>query len=238
MKSVYLSPSTQEKNIGVNGYGTEEVYCNHIADLMEARLKERGIAVYRNKPTMTLKEAVADSDAKKPDLHLAIHTNAMGGASAGKAQGCEVFLHRRHSPSESFAQRIFKAISEMTPWKDRGVKEGHDYFGLGKHLYETGYTDAPAALVELDFHDNGESVMWLMKNAPSLAAALCLAIEDEFDIPRIPTIDQHVISINNKLTAAGQQPLAMEYWQTHAVAGQTCDGAYVAAAFSRIANIP
>lgn len=67
MKSIYLSPSTQENNIGAGDYGTEEKRMNQLTDLIEPLLKEYGLKVYRNRPEMTLKQVVDDSNAKKPE---------------------------------------------------------------------------------------------------------------------------------------------------------------------------
>ena len=84
MKSIYLSPSTQENNVGAGNYGTEEQRMNEIMDLIENQLRGHYI-LYRNRPNMTLQQVVADSNAKNPDLHFALHSNA--GAAAGPNVG-------------------------------------------------------------------------------------------------------------------------------------------------------
>ena len=81
MSSIYLSPSTQENNVGAGSYGTEEQRMNQIMDRIEADLQGR-FTLYRNRPGMTLQQVVADSNAKKPDLHFALHSNAGGGSGA------------------------------------------------------------------------------------------------------------------------------------------------------------
>ncbi|HEY5582939.1 MAG TPA: N-acetylmuramoyl-L-alanine amidase, partial [Ruminiclostridium sp.] len=124
MYKIYLSPSTQEKNIGANNYGTEEARMNQIADILQAILVKRGYEVFRNKPTMTLKEVVINSDLKEVDLHLAIHSNAMGGGSNGKARGCMVFCHRLQGVGYEFAKRLYIELSKITPSADRGIVKG------------------------------------------------------------------------------------------------------------------
>lgn len=233
---VFLSPSTQEHNVGAGSYGTEEAYCNHLVDLMVPRLTSRGITVFRNDPFETLGEAVAKSNRLQVDLHLAIHTNAMGGTSSGKAMGCEVYIHKRGGRSEPFANMLYKMISEMTPWADRGVREGLNHYGPGKNLYETYRTTAPAALIEIDFHDRADSVLWLMRNAESLASAMCSAIEEWAGLPALPDPAQDILTINKLLTNKGETPFSLEYWKTHAKTGMTCDGGNVAEAFRRIAK--
>lgn len=45
-KIVYLSPSTQERNIGYGNYSTEEKRMNGVADVVQEILVEHGIKVY------------------------------------------------------------------------------------------------------------------------------------------------------------------------------------------------
>ena len=71
MKRIYLSPSAQENNVGAGSYGTEEQRMNQLCDLVEKKLKGR-YQIYRNRPEMSLQQIVADSNAKKPDIHLAL----------------------------------------------------------------------------------------------------------------------------------------------------------------------
>ncbi|MFR7474277.1 MAG: peptidoglycan hydrolase, partial [Christensenellales bacterium] len=52
MPRIYLSPSTQEWNLYING-GTEEYYMNLVADAMEPYLLASGISFTRNTPDMT-----------------------------------------------------------------------------------------------------------------------------------------------------------------------------------------
>ena len=233
---LYLSPSTQEHNTGAGSYGTEEAYCNRLADLMVPRLVSRGIEVFRNKPEMRLGEVVAESNRVRPDLHFAIHTNAMGGALEGKARGCEVYVFKRGGKAEPFAKILYQKISDMTPWSDRGIKEGFNHYGPGKHMYEVAQTVSPAVLIEIDFHDNAESVLWLLRNADSLASAMCAAIEEWFGIPALPDPLQDIVTINQFLVSKGEKPFSLEYWGENAKAGKTCDGGNVAEAYRRIAK--
>ena len=58
-KSVYLSPSMQENNVGVLNYGTEETRMNQIADVVQKVLQDYGVDVYRNRPEWSLGQAVS-----------------------------------------------------------------------------------------------------------------------------------------------------------------------------------
>lgn len=90
MPRVYLSPSLQEYNLYVNG-GTEEEITNLIADAMEPYLLASGIEFTRNRPEMSLGEAIVASNAGNYDLHFAIHSNAAPESLAGKLQGVDAY---------------------------------------------------------------------------------------------------------------------------------------------------
>lgn len=238
MTTVYISPSTQEKNIGVGGYGTEEVYANGIADRVQAILEAAGVKVRRNRPGMTLGQVVADSNREPVALHFAIHTNAMGGTSAGKARGAEVFIHKKGGKAETFARILYNRIAAITPSADRGIKEGCNHFGPGKPLYETAYTTAPAALIEIAFHDNPEDVAWLLTHQEEIAFELAASVLTFLELPIPAPLDVAgaVARINKLLTANGEQPLSTDYWPANAVQGKTINGAWAGEAFLRIAR--
>lgn len=175
-KSIYLSPSTQEKNIGVGEYGTEEKRMNEICFITEKILIQHNIVVYRNKPEMTLQEVVKDSNSKKPNIHFAIHSNSGGGV------GCEVFCHKLGGEGEKLARFIYQQIESLTPWADRGIKQGHNFYGVGKSIYELAKTKAPAALIEIDFHDNQESANFILKNIQIIGVRIAIGILNYFGI--------------------------------------------------------
>lgn len=181
-RSVYLSPSTQENNKGVGMYGTEEMRMNQIADVVEKILKQHEITVYRNRPEMTLTQLVSDSNNKKPEIHFAIHSNAGGG---GNTRGCEVYCHSFGGNSERLARAIYAKLEPLTPSSDRGVKESHSHFGPGKPLYELAKTDAPAALVEVAFHDNKDDTEWIINNIEVIGSALAKGLLTYFGTPYI-----------------------------------------------------
>ena len=154
---IYLSPSTQERNIGKSNFGTEEKRMNQLCDIIEPRLKEHGFTLKRNKPSMTLNEVIADSNKWKPDIHVAEHSNAGGG------KGLEIWCFNKGGKGEKLAKALYAELSPLTPWGDRGVKYS------GNSLGETSKTKAPAVIVEIDFHDNKESADWIVKNMDRIA---------------------------------------------------------------------
>lgn len=181
-KSVYLSPSTQEKNIGVDGYKSEEYRMNQITDVVESELKRHGITVYRNKPNMRLSEVVRDSNNKNADIHFAIHSNAFN----KKARGCEIFCYKKSGNGYKLAKLVYQYISALTPSPDRGIKEGYNFYGIGKHMYEVYKTKMPANLIEIAFHDQPDDAKWIMENIDLIGIGISKGILDYFDIKYIP----------------------------------------------------
>jgi|SRR5690554_433662 len=174
MTTVYLSPSTQKGNIGLGDYGTEEERMNQVADVTERILKDYGLTVYRNDRAMGLREAVANSNSLKPDLHLAIHSNAS--PDPGTARGAEIYCLHFGTEAEKFAAAVYNQLETITPTEGRGVKEGHSHFGPGVPLYELANTDCPAALVEVAFHDQPQDTEWIMANIKEIGEELAKGV--------------------------------------------------------------
>lgn len=166
MKSIYLSPSTQEGNVGAGSYGTEEQRMNEIMDLIENQLRGKYI-LYRNRPEMSLTQVVADSNAKNPDLHFALHSNAGGGL------GTECWICAKGGQAEKFANLLYKKVAPLTPTADRGVK-------VSTSLYEVNRTKAPAVILEIDFHDAPQAAQWIVDNKTAVADACVQAIMEFF----------------------------------------------------------
>jgi len=171
-KTVYLSPSTQERNIGAGNFGTEEKRMNQICDVVEKILKQHKVTTYRNKPSMSIKQVIADSNSKKPGIHVALHSNAYNKIS----RGCEVFCWKKGVEGEKLAKLLYKYVAEITPSADRGIKYAQNFYGQGKHIYEVANTTAPASLIEIAFHDNQEDSIWIIKNVPIIGLAIAKAI--------------------------------------------------------------
>lgn len=168
-KSVYLSPSMQENNRGAGNFGTEEYRMNQIADVVQRILSAAGVVVYRNKPEWTLEQMVNDSNAKNPNIHFAIHSNAGGG------RGCEVFCYSAGTESERLAKAVYAEVEPLTPTTDRGVK-------IGSHLYEIRKTVATAALIEIAFHDNADDAAFIINSIENIGTAIARGILKYFGL--------------------------------------------------------
>ena len=143
--SVFLSPSTQESNIWVDNYGSEEYRMNQIADVLEEILISQGYIVYRNNPNDNVRQIVEESNLLNPSIHVAIHSNAAN----GNARGIEIFTNKKDTPGDRLAQYIYNQLISIYPNPEfgRGIK-------YTDALYEVVNTNAPSVLIELAFHDN------------------------------------------------------------------------------------
>ncbi len=160
MVKVYISPSTQDHNVGVGSYGTEEAEMNKIADVYCAGLQRHGIEFKRNSPSMELTQVADDSNAYHPDIHLAIHSNAGGG------QGTEVWAYAAGTNSEKLANCLYKYVAALTPSPDRGVKFNNRLLEISDKVHAT------SAIVETAFHDNPADASFIQSHHMEIGEAL------------------------------------------------------------------
>lgn len=178
---VYISPSLQEWNIGYGTYGTEEQRMNQVADIVEYELARHGLTTARNSPSMTLAQAVQDSNTIGPQVHVAIHSNA---SASGNGRGAEIYVHRYGGVAESLARNIYGYLSALTPTGDLGVKESYNLFN-GQGMYENRYTVAPAVLIEVAFHDNPEDADFIIHNIYEIGREISKGILQQFNVPYV-----------------------------------------------------
>lgn len=167
---IYISPSTQEKNITALG-NTEENIMHKVADELVPLLKSAGFEVFKGEKSDTLSQMVRQSNLLNVACHVAIHSNAHD----GKTRGCEVYHYKGSKNGKNLAESIYKYMEPLTPTKDRGVKENASF-------YELRETNAPAALIEVDFHDNYEGAKWIDANIYNIAEAIAKGICEYFGI--------------------------------------------------------
>ncbi len=220
MPSIYLSPSTQEKNVGAGAYGTEETRMNLVAGVTQRHLENSGVIVYRNRPDWTLTQVVVDSNFKNPDVHLAIHSNAGGGL----ARGCEVYAYAPGGEGEKLARAVYAELEPLTPTADRGVK-------FNANFYELSRTNAPAALVEIAFHDNPYDAAWIMENIIPIGEAIGKGVLEYFGMTR-GSLAESIKVLQEK--GIIQSP---EYWLTNAVKGKTVEGEFAGLLIQRTAAL-
>ena len=178
MPSIYLSPSLQEYNPFING-GSEEEIMNLIADAMQPYLEASGIAFGRNRPEMTLGQAIAESNSQERDFHLAIHSNASPASIAGQRQGPVVYYYSSSPYGKLMAELIAEALRQIYP--DPSKVQVLPTVTLR----ELRRTESPSALVEVAYHDNLADAEWIKANIQNIARALSEAVAAYFGVPFI-----------------------------------------------------
>lgn len=176
MASVYLSPSTQEYNITLNG-GNEEYYMNLIADAMIPYLEASGITYGRNSPDMTALEAAEQANAGDYDFYLAIHSNAASEGYSGRVRGAEIYYYPQSIQGERAATVFANNYKEIYPEPEYVVT-----IPLGT-LIELNKTRMPAILFEVAYHDNQADFEWLSTNIGEIAENLSLSVADYLNVP-------------------------------------------------------
>jgi N-acetylmuramoyl-L-alanine amidase len=198
---------------------------NQVADVVVRELLRHGVTVYRNRPEMTLREVIEDSNAKKPDYHFAIHSNATG-MDESEIRGAEIYCCSFGGKGEEMARNIYKHLEALTPVIDRGIKTNN-------HLYELNSTYAPAALVEIEYHDSAEGAKWIMENIEPIGIALTKGLLETVGVAWIEP--DPVAAAIEKLTALGDIK-TQAYWLENARPGKVVDGEYVGLLLTRIAK--
>lgn len=178
MPTLYLSPSLQEFNPYVDG-GNEEYYMNLIADAMEPYLVASGINFNRNRPDMTLSQAINDSNNTSNDLHLAIHSNAAPENAAGRYTGADIYYY----PTGTNAKKFANIIADN--YKDVYQNPNNIDVIPTTSLGEVKKTKSPAVLIEVGFHDNPEEAQWIRDNIGSIAKNLSKSVADYFGVPLV-----------------------------------------------------
>ncbi len=181
MPVIYLSPSTQEKNLYVTG-GSEEYYMNLIADAMLPYLRSNGIQYTRNSPDMTAAGAIRQSNSGKYDLHLALHSNAAPEGMYGEYRGVDVYYSPKSVRGRRAANIFVKNLKSIYPIPSdvRAVTT--------TTIGEVTQTRAPAVFLELGYHDNEDDARWVENNIGTIARNLVLSLTEYFGIPFIEPI--------------------------------------------------
>jgi len=188
---IYISPSVQDKNIGVGNYGTEEQRMNQIADVVMRELaKHKNIELKRNQPNFGANDIIRESNNFNTDYHIAIHSNAGGG------QGCEVYgyLDGTNNNSVKMCNRIYSKVSALTPSKDRGIKDGRHLFEVGDQII------GASTLIEVAFHDNWADATFIIENIEKIGQAIVEGILEHLTLDRGKDVSLIQTVVNKPVT--------------------------------------
>ncbi len=176
MPIIYLSPSTQENNLYVNG-GTEEEWMNRLADAMVPYLIASGIQYVRNTPEMTAASSIRASNAGTYDLHLALHSNAAPDGRYGEIRGIIVFYFPTSAQGRRAATIVADNLKTIYPLPNNVRAESTTSIG------EVRRVRAPSVFIELGYHDNPDDAAWVKSNLDAVARNIVLSLTEYFGIP-------------------------------------------------------
>ena len=162
----YLSPSNQKANLGVGSYGSEKEQMNLLLDEIIPHLDRAGVSFHRGDPDMSIQQRAAESNSMGACFHLALHSNAGGG---GKARGPIAFYDSNES--KAFSASLIEALLSLGQTNNRAQNVQKN-----TSFYELRCTNAPACLLEVDFHDSIAGVEFLINRRSDIAQAIAQVI--------------------------------------------------------------
>ena len=137
-------------------------------------LQDAGISVCLNNPQWKLSEVITDSNKQKPDLHVALHSNAGGGT------GTETWCWKtQNTESAKFSLKLQAALVKALGLPDRGIKDGT---APGHVLAEIGRIQAVSVLTEIFFHDNIGDVQRFKERRQAVVDAVARTICEWFRV--------------------------------------------------------
>lgn len=169
---IYLSPSNQTSNVGVNGYN-EAIEMHKLAERIKYHLCLSPMFNVRiSDVKWDLEYVRKDSVNWGSSFHFCIHTDA----GPEDAQGTTIFIYGTGGQGEKFANILYPRISKLSPGKDRGIV-------VRPGLYELKIPGIPAALIENIFHTNLEETKHFRNNFEEYARQTALAFYEFYEVP-------------------------------------------------------
>ena len=162
----YLSPSNQRANMGVGDYGSERDQMYLLTMEITPHLDRAGVSFVVPERDVSLTERVKHSNSMGACFHLALHSNAGG---KGTARGPVALYYS--DTGKVLCEKLVEALLALGQETNRSshIKEQ-------KSLYELRKTNAPAALLEVDFHDSLGGVEFITQNRSRIAEAIARVI--------------------------------------------------------------
>lgn len=152
--------------MGVDGYGSERDQMYQLVLEITPHLDRAGISFVVPEREVSITERVRQSNALGACFHLALHSNAGGN---GKAYGPVALYHSE--TGEDFCRKLVDALLALGQQSNRAC-----HVVQQKSLYELRKTKAPAALLEVDFHDSSTGVEFITKHRREIAEAIAKVI--------------------------------------------------------------
>ena len=181
MPAVYLSPSTQDYNPYLIG-GSEKYYMNLLADAMEPYLSSSGISYGRSAPNGNAAAAVARGNRGNYRLYLALHSNAAPEIYECTLRGPDAYYYPTSAQGKRAAEIIANGLREIYPEPELVNTRS------STELLELRRSKAPAAYLELAYHDIEQDARWIADNIDAIAENLVISIADFLGVPFHPPV--------------------------------------------------
>ena len=190
---IYLSPSSQNGNIGYGDYLSEEYRMNQLAQHMKRHMLEAGIKVLPELPAVTkaqldipnynrpsLRSRLDESmrlakelERTEPDAHfyhIALHTNAANQS----ARGAEVFIDPSNPVSAALAEHILAAcvalyhkdnpeVAARLAGSPRALRLSRGVKDTGRLIEAQSVNTKNGMLFEFCFHDQKDDAEWMLR---------------------------------------------------------------------------
>lgn len=168
-KVIYFSPSNHGVNVNrcLKAGCYEDKHTRPIADAAAKYLKKSGFTVYVAAKNTTMAARCAESNKVGADLHIPIHTNASGTASAR-------YLMFMCIKTTGEYKKLFDAVSPFMESIYPGETDAH--FVVRKDLYEINAPKAKTFYCELGFHTNKTDCDSFIHNPDPIGKALAQGI--------------------------------------------------------------
>ena len=192
MPKIYLSPAAHEhdRSCSFSSKCSENTHVNIYMDELIPYLDACGLEWKRSDKAnvgANYDITIDESNAWKPDIHYAVHTNAYNGTVKGNRIGGYI----QDTKSKERIQILSDWRQKIYPYASKVV----NYSALG----EVQRTSSICIYEELVFHDNAEDARWLHEHmremAENAARAFCQMLDVTFVNPNplsVNTVEQKV----------------------------------------------
>ena len=201
MAKVYLSPAYHKFNPCAVAGCDETTHNNLYMDEVEKFLTACGIEWKRGPRRVPksnedgdalMRQAVAESNTFKADIHYVSHTNAStnlsDGIGNGEAQGCRPIIYKGSTRGEKLAEYMIARRSE--------VYDGAITLNRRTDLYELRAPNAVSFYEEHVFHDNPEDAQWFHDHMRDVARSAVKGMCDYFNLPFVEPVKDEAVDGN------------------------------------------
>lgn len=188
---IYISPSSQNRNIGYGEYLSEEYRMNQFAQHLKKYLLDAGVTVLPDLPAVTKKQLddpnfdrpslrsrldqsmsmakeIEKNEPNAPFYHVALHTNAF----RGQTRGVEIFIDPANPKSVAMGTAILEAVVAVYHEDNPEEAETHTtpnakkycrgVKDTGRLIEAQGVNTKNGMLIEMGFHDHKVDSQWMM----------------------------------------------------------------------------